>query len=33
MTGGSVEGFAIESEEIGVKVRYAWVTGEVWRQL
>lgn len=31
LTGGTVEGFALESEEIGIKVRYAWATCEVWR--
>lgn len=30
LTGGAVEGFALESEEIGIKVRYGWATCEVW---
>jgi hypothetical protein len=33
LTGGTVEGFPIESEEIGIRCRFAWATCEVWRTL
>lgn len=33
LTGGTVEGFPVESEELGIKVRWAWATCEVWRTL